>query len=42
MKAAARRHVSTVALQPLFLLNSESVMGRAKAFAARALALGVP
>jgi hypothetical protein len=34
-ESCARRHVSTVALQPLFLLNSPFMVSRAKAFAAR-------
>jgi hypothetical protein len=37
-ESCARRHVSTVALQPLFLLNSDFVLGRARAFAARVAA----
>jgi hypothetical protein len=34
-ESCARRHVSTVALQPLYLLNSEFLLERARAFAAR-------
>jgi hypothetical protein len=38
-ESCPRRHVSTVALQPLFLLNSDFVLGRARAFAARVAAV---
>ena len=38
-ESCPRRHVSTVALQPLFLLNSAFVVDRAKAFAQRVAAL---
>jgi hypothetical protein len=35
IESCGRRHVSTVPLQPLFLLNSAFALNRAKAFAAR-------
>jgi hypothetical protein len=38
-ESCGRRHVSTVSLQPLFLLNSEFMLNRAKAFAGRVTAL---
>ena len=34
-ESCARRHTSTVALQPLFLLNSDFMRNRARALAAR-------
>jgi hypothetical protein len=34
-ESCARRHVSTTALQPLYLMNHPFVQSRAKAFAAR-------